>query len=380
MRLWSICLLFGLGIVCPAQNAYFDAPTDAIEFSGNTSFSDCTIEAVVLSESLEAVSVEDIWIEWRFGEEHKGLAAWSGGYFFSNQDQYLRGPSLPPYSWAHLAFVSGSQVERLYIDGVLMAERGVGSRQNATGSLMLVGACPHIHPTHTSFLGAIDSLRVSTVARYGSSFGIVRGDLSNDQSTTFLLNFNEASGTSAIVDEAGSRPGQLGAGFSGATSPELGHHRTPIVSQVTALQVILGRVTAGGLAELQRLDNNSLTVCKFFVPNQLVPPIDLRFSGTVPTTADILRFRLGGRMATAGSFEAVVQLFDWGLNQFSTEARSAFSIATGFRWVAVSQASRLQDFIQSNGNVLAKVTIRQVGPASGLQWCSLFDEAAFVTE
>ena len=73
------------------------------------------------------------------------------------------------------------------------------------------------------FLGLIDSLRLSNVARYsGNSFVPTIGNLSPDANTLLLFNFDESPGSTTIADLSGNgHTGTLATGFREATPPTL---------------------------------------------------------------------------------------------------------------------------------------------------------------
>jgi hypothetical protein len=78
-----------------------------------------------------------------------------------------------------------------------------------------------------SFLGDLDWIRVSSVARYSTNFAApFECEVESDAQTQLLLKFNEPSGTATIVDESPNRfDCQLGVPVAPgvtATSPSLG--------------------------------------------------------------------------------------------------------------------------------------------------------------
>src|SRR5262249_27568413 len=82
-------------------------------------------------------------------------------------------------TWHHAAYVYDGAEERLYFDGTLVGSRPAsGMVSNSDGGILYVGANP-IHG-YTTFVGLVDSLRVSNVARYTAAFTPPTGDLSSD--------------------------------------------------------------------------------------------------------------------------------------------------------------------------------------------------------
>jgi len=125
--------------------------------------------------------------------------------------------------WHHIAFVYDGSEERLYLDGQEMNARsrsgdvGDGSGQASLGAIFRDNAI------RGSFLGYLDTLRISNIPRYsGASFTPPTGDLTSDANTLLLYNFNDASGSTTVIDESPlGRTGTSGVGFAGATSPTL---------------------------------------------------------------------------------------------------------------------------------------------------------------
>lgn len=126
---------------------------------------------------------------------------------------------------ASCRLVTDANEDRLYLDGVLVAAKPRyapiynGSGTAYIGASLRSGSFPGIQ----GFVGILDSIRLSNVARYsGLNFTPSGGDLPNDANTVLLYNFNDATTNLTVFDESSShRAGTLGAGFSGATAPKL---------------------------------------------------------------------------------------------------------------------------------------------------------------
>lgn len=133
--------------------------------------------------------------------------------------------TLAPDVWHHVAFVYAGVQDRFYLDGSLLFSRpqsngdvGDAAGLAYVGSILSGGTC------QPSFIGLIDSLRISRVARYsGASFTAPLGDLASDANTQLLYNFNQAPGSTTVTDESPlGRTGTLGvSGCTGPTSPAL---------------------------------------------------------------------------------------------------------------------------------------------------------------
>ena len=237
----TLALLLAVPGTVDAGYALFDAPTDTISIAGNTILgTTATYEAVIRFASIPASGSSIIWNEFKDSAEDKQLGIYSDGsiygysYNASLVNQPLSGGVLTPGTWRHVAYVYDGASERLYIDGILVNSKiETGEIGDGAPSQMVIGAALFRNPSYVSFLGDIDSLRISNTARYsGASFVPVIGDLSNDASTLLLYNFNQAPGTTSITDESGNGAvGTLGVGFPGATSPtfDAGSSEAPVV-------------------------------------------------------------------------------------------------------------------------------------------------------
>ena len=123
--------------------------------------------------------------------------------------------------WHHVAFVADGSEQRIYLDGVLLASRLANPSIGNGSGVGFVGAIFRDGVIAPPFVGYLDSLRVSRVARYsGAYFTPTLGDSTTDADTLLLYNFSEAPGSTTVADESPlGRTGTLGVGFGGATSP-----------------------------------------------------------------------------------------------------------------------------------------------------------------
>jgi len=121
----------------------------------------------------------------------------------------------------HLAYVYDGSEERLYLDGQLQESRSATGNVGDGSGLPHIGAIFRDGSISSSFIGYLDTLRISDIARYTTdNFSPLIGDLNSDNNTLLLYNFTESLGSSTVFDLSGNgHTGTLGAGFSGATSP-----------------------------------------------------------------------------------------------------------------------------------------------------------------
>jgi concanavalin A-like lectin/glucanase superfamily protein len=229
---FMITALVAFASVSQAGVAFFDDVTDTIEVSGQTVFGTAaTYEAIVLWPSAHGGGGSTLFNEWQDFVEDKYLAVVpgpSGGLYGYNHP--VNGGSVitgaTPVSfdqWHHVAFVYDGSEERLYLDGTLVQSRPASGDISDGDGLGYVGGIYRDGAARDSFIGLIDVLRLSDVARYtGSSFTPPSPAMTSDANTVLLYTFDDAPGSTTVADASSlARTGTLGAGFGGATSPIL---------------------------------------------------------------------------------------------------------------------------------------------------------------
>lgn len=215
---------------CLAQQARFDGCFDTIEMSGSTTLGTAaTYEAVLRPDGSCADGSWVVFCDHKPFFADKLLAVSPTNVFVFNYC-LSRVPISTSIAmsdaWHHVAWVYDGAEERIYVDGQLVVEHAASGDICDTADKASIGAASRegANPPYSGFQGAMESVRISSVARYvGSSFVPPMGDLVSDPETQLLLNFNEPSGSSTVQDESPlARVGVLGAGFPTATYPELG--------------------------------------------------------------------------------------------------------------------------------------------------------------
>lgn len=245
------------GATANAQFAIFNEGSDGIEVSGQTEVADqITIEAV-LRLPATAGAAGTVFNEWAFAAEDKALGVGPTsvlGLLFPLPGGLFQIPvDVAPDEWHHVVYQYDGAAESFYLDGILLDSRAnSGAVSNSPGP-GYVGAIPRDGTCAPSFVGDLDSLRVSRVARYsGDSFTPTIGDLVSDEDTLLLYNFDDAPGSATVVDSGPlGRTGTLGAGCGGiATKPQLGvcADPAPVRGAITATDALATLQAAVGLA------------------------------------------------------------------------------------------------------------------------------------
>ena len=112
--------------------------------------------------------------------------------------------------WHHVAGVYDGGEVRLYVDGQRVAAAKASGRRTRNGLPLLIGADVNSSGNGTSeFHGAIDELRISSVARYAGAHVDVSPRHVADDATVLLLPFDRALGRYALDGSAHAMRGRL---------------------------------------------------------------------------------------------------------------------------------------------------------------------------
>jgi hypothetical protein len=222
------CLCWIMPTTARAGAAFFGSVSDTIEISGQTVIgTSCTYEVMIMFPTCSNANGV-VFMEHQVFAEDKQFQAGPSffrGFNFAASCCLEFTTNIAFDVFHHVAFVYDGNEERFYIDGSVAASRVVGSVDASdSDALGHIGAFLRSDAgVQVSFIGLLDSVRLSTVARYtGNSFTPPTGDLTSDAETVLLYNFNDAPGSTNVVDESPlNRTGTLGVGFGGATSPQL---------------------------------------------------------------------------------------------------------------------------------------------------------------
>lgn len=390
-----------------AQCVRFQQPTDTIRLSAQTIIgAAATIEAVVWLDGPASAGV--LFDEWTDNAEDKRLLTGPNqlqGYGLLSQGVVEYDGQVVTDRWHHVAFVYDGSMQRMFLDGQLVANHpGTGSFSNASG-LGHLGATPQ--PGLSSFRGFLESFRISSVARYtGSGFVPPLRDMSADASTLVLYNFDDAAGSSSVVDSSGNgNHGALGIGVVGATSPALGHRvmtcqRTAggVLNQqivdaangvitVAAGAAIQGSVQLltlndmhpGAVAPLAGTANWGLRTAQFWTIDPWIPVGQHVHAATVQVVAPtqpgtyFLIFGFSGMYGAdqvmssthpAGSaiwFDGNDVGFDWTAQQFETAMANGGAVPVSLRMPDGSLETRFEAFTAVRVDVTASASVAVIG-------------------
>ena len=210
---WTSCLR--------ADVVLFGRSTDTIRVDNNlvTLGSAATYEARILFTAQHA-GFGLIFNEHTFALEDKqllagpeGLRAFSHGLTTETPGEIAASIPLASNVWHHVAYVYDGAQERLYLDGVLVKSRSAsGSIRNNSGFAAIGSNYREGAGLRPGFVGYIDTIRISSVARYsGERFRPPMGDLPGDGQAVLLYNFKQSVGQTLAMDESPlNRTGRLG--------------------------------------------------------------------------------------------------------------------------------------------------------------------------
>ncbi|MCW5935747.1 MAG: hypothetical protein KIT11_00375 [Fimbriimonadaceae bacterium] len=144
----------------------------------------------------------------------------------------------------------------------------------------------------------------------------------------------------------------------------------------SSITVRLGRQQSGNVNSIRARDTNYLVVCKFIVPNLVVPPVQVEINGTAPgSSASALSFLIRGAMVNTGSFSQRLDMFNFVTNAFDVTDFRNDTWTTTFQEVTLNATGSIGRYIGAGNAVRARYQIRQTGPASVNLWCNRTDYA-----
>ena len=228
--------------------ALFQRLTDTIRLNSPTTLGTAaTLEARILYTSTYNGG-QDLYREWVDSVEDKHLAVTPTGIASGIAiELHDVGPTLSTsttislHTWHHIAAVYDGASVSLYLDGVRVATESASGPIANSSALPIFGGGQYETPTANSFIGYVDWFRMSSTARYGgASFTPPSSQPASDSNTVLLFYFDETSGSTTAADQSSNHNnGTLGAGASGATSPEFISDPAPTASVPTLTDSML---------------------------------------------------------------------------------------------------------------------------------------------
>ncbi len=143
----------------------------------------------------------------------------------------------------------------------------------------------------------------------------------------------------------------------------------------TQVAVRLGRLNRGTLASLATNDNDVYEVCKFFVPNQQVPPVNVEIEAVVGAGYPVASLSLlVASSATSTGLRQDVELWNWTTGQWTNSTTRNLTTTEAPSLVFGSVANH---FDPATRRVRARLRVSAVAPVSQPNWCYRVDQAAW---
>lgn len=138
----------------------------------------------------------------------------------------------------------------------------------------------------------------------------------------------------------------------------------------------LGRLNSGNLVSLVDNDDNYFEMCKFIVPNQSTPPINVEFDSIVPANypANRIAFKTVGKASTTG-LQQNVELWNWTTNAWERSNLQSIMLSEQSSTTLGATASNIQT---GTGLVKARVRVAVNGIVLTSSWCVQFDQATWI--
>lgn len=153
------------------------------------------------------------------------------------------------------------------------------------------------------------------------------------------------------------------------------------VSTPKTINVVFGRHGGGDLDSLESADGESLDVCKFIVPNQNVSPVTVEYEAECAIKSPFAyRLRSTTSTSIAGSFQQVVDLYDWQTTAYSPVDVRTDTLGTAWKTVELQGSGSLARYVGPGRTMRARIRVRPNGPVSGSAWCVRFDRIEFVAQ
>lgn len=148
--------------------------------------------------------------------------------------------------------------------------------------------------------------------------------------------------------------------------------QTVVPSSVT---VVLGQHTAGTVADLAVADGTDYAVCKFVVPTQQSPIVNVVVDGaTTLSAASSYIFKVRAHMLNSGQFQAALEPYRFVNGVYDTGVKTA--VGTTYTDFSAT-ATPAGDYVGASGEVRARVRTWRVGPSASAAPCLGLDQAVW---
>jgi hypothetical protein len=147
----------------------------------------------------------------------------------------------------------------------------------------------------------------------------------------------------------------------------------------SSFTVNLGKKDAGNAASLASVDGDALRVCKFLVPNLVVPPVNVQLDGTFSSGNCLgVTLRVVSRMQQAGAFSQTLELWNWNTGDWDAKDVRTDPVNLSFATRELVVSGDTRRILKSDGSLRARYRIKQTGPAATIIWCQETDQAVWM--
>ena len=167
-------------------------------------------------------------------------------------------------------------------------------------------------------------------------------------------------------------------GFGGSFGNEDAHayRLSPVLNLFpTSATTKLGNTTNGSLASLTEDDNSYFEVCKGFVPNQVVAPVNIEFDASIPADYPIGDVSFGTIVKTnSPGLQQDTELWNWSLGTWEASTLTSLGFSEAFTSVLGDPVRHIE---VGTRNVRARVRVRKVSFVTVAVWCVDIDQAGW---
>lgn len=142
------------------------------------------------------------------------------------------------------------------------------------------------------------------------------------------------------------------------------------------LTVRLGRQNSGNLASLVADDNVYLDMCKFIVPNQTTPPINIELEAVAPLDYPVttLDFRSVSKASTTG-LQQNLEMWNWTTGQWERSTTQPMQLIEQ----SSSASAPASAYVQAGSRLMrARIRVSVSGLVFSSNWCTQFDLAGWL--
>lgn len=141
----------------------------------------------------------------------------------------------------------------------------------------------------------------------------------------------------------------------------------------------LGRTDVGNVGSLAGADSNVLRICRYFVPNVLVPPVNYQVTATLSQAPQYISMFSVSRMDSAGSFKETLEMFDYSVGTYLPADSRADVVTNSFNTRKLDVTGSASRFVGPGNVVKARRKVEATGFVAKYAWCHEQDQLVWLT-